>query len=212
MGACFANVHRREKIDDRFTYLHIFSNNLEEVWNKQRIVCHFALFQFYSCFYLISEVYTVPCFVFGRGKTWRSCQTDLLGVVKWRGVGVSLFGTSVWWYLRRRRMSLDPTSCRSDSLPAYLLKYSTAKRHCTVYEYSQIHFLPHSKHPCSLIQIKHPTRCNNRSSNLLLSRIDAAQHVSGIMPNMRSSFKLQPQPPVSIWMPRWMCFQSWSVC
>jgi len=49
----------------------------------------------------------------------------LLGVVKWRGVGVYLLGTSVWQgelYLRRRREWLDQTCrCISDSLLAYRL-------------------------------------------------------------------------------------------
>jgi hypothetical protein len=36
-------------------------------------------------------------------------------------------------------------------------------------------------------QIKHPTRCNSQSQNLLLCRTDTAQHVSGItMPIIRS--------------------------
>ena len=36
-------------------------------------------------------------------------------------------------------------------------------------------------------QIKHPTRCNNQSQNVLPSRTDTAQHVSGItMPIIRS--------------------------
>ena len=34
-------------------------------------------------------------FFCGSWKSYRSCWTDLVGVVKWRGVGVSLLGISI---------------------------------------------------------------------------------------------------------------------
>jgi hypothetical protein len=61
---------------------------------------------------------------------------------------------------------------------------------------------------------------SNKTSNqmhqsiihLLFSHTDAAQHVSDtIVPIIRSSFKLQLQPPVGVWMRNWSCFQPWSV-
>jgi hypothetical protein len=61
-----------------------------------------------------------------------------VGVVKWRGVGVYLLGTSVWQgqvFLRKRREELDQTCCRciSDWLLAYRLKTPTAKTmYCTI--------------------------------------------------------------------------------
>ena len=51
---------------------------------------------------------------------------------------------------------------------------------------------------CIITQIKHPTRCNNQSQNLLLCRTDTAQHVSGItMPIIRSPSNCRS----SLWFP-----------
>ena len=70
---------------------------------------------------------------------WRSWLTGLLGVVKWRGVGVYLVGSSVWQgrpSLRRRREGLDQTGCCrciSDSLLAYRSKLPPATTmRCTI--------------------------------------------------------------------------------
>jgi len=46
-----------------------------------------------------TDIYTeavVQCTEFSRWNTERSWREDRLGVMKWRGVGVCLFGTSVW--------------------------------------------------------------------------------------------------------------------
>ena len=71
---------------------------------------------------------------FGWYRSWR---TGLLGVVKWRGVGVYLLGTSVWkgqLFLRRRREGLDQTRhCCSDSLLAFRLKTPPAENHTLRY-------------------------------------------------------------------------------
>jgi len=51
---------------------------------------------------------------------------------------------------------------------------------------------------CIITQIKHPTRCNNQSQNLLLCRTDTAQHVSGItMPIIKSPSNCRS----SLWFP-----------
>jgi hypothetical protein len=50
--------------------------------------------------------YVVQCMIFGRWRREWSWRTTLLGVGKWRRVGVYLLKTSVWQgqvYLRRRR-------------------------------------------------------------------------------------------------------------
>ena len=65
--------------------------------------------------------------VCGRWRSERSWRTGLLGVAKWRGVGVYLVGTSVWQgqlYLRRRE-GLDQSwrcCCSSDSLLASFIQ------------------------------------------------------------------------------------------
>jgi hypothetical protein len=81
---------------------------------------------------------TVQCKDFGRWSL-RSWRTGLLGVVKWRGVGVYLVGSSVWQgqpSLPRRREGLDQTRrchCISHSLLVYRLKIPPAKNmHCTL--------------------------------------------------------------------------------
>ena len=50
----------------------------------------------------------------------------------------------------------------------------------------------------SITQIKHPTKCNNQSQNLLLCRTDTAEHVLGItMPIIRNPSNCR----CSLWFP-----------
>jgi len=56
---------------------------------------------------------TILCLVFARWRIYRSRLSGLLGVVKWRGVGVYsyLFGTSIWQgllYLQKRKEDTRP--------------------------------------------------------------------------------------------------------
>ena len=73
----------------------------------------------------------VASFLAGEGL--RGADGRAYWVVKWRGVGVYLLGTSAWQghlYTRRRREGLCP--CISDSLLGSLLKTPFSTKLCTI--------------------------------------------------------------------------------
>jgi hypothetical protein len=78
---------------------------------------------------------TVRCFVFGRGWTWRSWRTGLLGVVKWWGVDPHLLGTSEWrgqLYLRGHLTKHDAVAAQvTRSYPTVWKFFRPKTVHCT---------------------------------------------------------------------------------
>jgi hypothetical protein len=79
----------------------------------------------------------VQCMVFGHWRSERGWRSGLLGVVKWRGVGVYSLGTTLWRdqvYLRRWREELGTNmtlSLRELLAPSLPFENSTGQKPCT---------------------------------------------------------------------------------